>query len=188
MKNPFAKEAGAKEEIVTETRVIEETVEHQEPIITTEKIITEKTQTEESSSPINNSKQEVDEAVIVGYSHVPFVFEDAKLQYYTYAIDLIAFLWAAFMIFVYLTRRFGTNSGKVKRPIAFAVDTVLAAAFGVASFYQFATYNCPPGYYDGWCNFHNTGKFFLLSLFISYVINMFWDFFGGLTCLRSRKD
>ncbi|CAO3647171.1 unnamed protein product [Cunninghamella echinulata] len=123
------------------------------------------------------------------YSGVPFIFEDAKLQYYTYAINLVAFLWAAFMIFIYLSRRFGSNNnGKMKRPILFAVDAALATLFGVSSFYQFASYNCPPSYYNGWCNFHNTGKFFLLSLFISYVINMLWDLFGGLSCLRSRKD
>ncbi|KAI8342946.1 hypothetical protein BC941DRAFT_508412, partial [Chlamydoabsidia padenii] len=73
-------------------------------------------------------------------------------------------LWAMFMIYVYLTRRFG-NTGKVKRPIAFAIDTALAALFGVATFYQFVTYNCPFGRYNGWCDFHNTGRFFLLSLF-----------------------
>ncbi|SAM02913.1 hypothetical protein [Absidia glauca] len=84
------------------------------------------------------------------YAGTPFLFDDAKLQYYTYAIDLVSLLWALFMIYVYLTRRFGSNTGKVKRPIAFAVDTALAALFGVATFYQFATYNCPPGQYNGW--------------------------------------
>ncbi|KAI8333107.1 hypothetical protein BC941DRAFT_504900 [Chlamydoabsidia padenii] len=121
------------------------------------------------------------------YAGIPFLFQEAKLQYYTYAIDLVSLLWALFMIYVYLTRRFGSNTGKVRRPIAFAVDTALAALFGVATFYQFASYNCPPGYYNGWCNFHNTGKFFLLSLFLSYIIMMFWDLFGGCTCLRKKE-
>ncbi|KAI8086206.1 uncharacterized protein BX664DRAFT_335166 [Halteromyces radiatus] len=121
------------------------------------------------------------------YSDVPFVFQSSNLQYYTYAIDLVSLLWALFMIFVYLTRRFGGRTGKVKRPIAFAVDIALAALFGVASFYQFAIYNCPPGQYNGWCHFHNTGKFFLLSLFLSYLIMTCWDLFGGCTCLRQKE-
>ncbi|ORZ11542.1 hypothetical protein BCR42DRAFT_101180 [Absidia repens] len=122
------------------------------------------------------------------YSGVPFIFDDAKLQYYTYAIDLVSFLWALFMIFVYLTRRFSMGkAGKVKRPIAFAVDTALAALFGVASFYQFARYPCPPGEENGWCHFHNTGRFFLVSLFLSYTIMMCWDLFGGCTCLRKKN-
>ncbi|CAO3588447.1 unnamed protein product [Absidia cylindrospora] len=122
------------------------------------------------------------------YSGVPYIFDDVKLQYYTYAIDLVSFLWALFMIFVYLTRRFSMGkAGKVKRPIAFAVDTALAALFGVASFYQFARYPCPPGQDNGWCHFHNTGRFFLVSLFLSYTIMMCWDLFGGCTCLRKKN-
>ncbi|SAM02020.1 hypothetical protein [Absidia glauca] len=119
------------------------------------------------------------------YSGIPSVFRDLKLQYYTYSVDVLSLLWAMFMIYVYLTRRFGGNTGKVKRPIAFAMDTSLAILFGVATFYQFASYNCPPGRYNGWCDFHNTGRFFLLSLFLTYSIMMCWDLFGGCSCLRT---
>ncbi|ORZ23630.1 hypothetical protein BCR42DRAFT_487562 [Absidia repens] len=119
------------------------------------------------------------------YSGIAFVFRDPTLQYYTYAIDFMSLMWVLFLIYVYLTRRFGGNTGKVKRPVAFVTDTALSVMFGVSSFYQFATYNCPPGRYNGWCDFHNTGRFFLLSLFLSYAIMMCWDLFGGCNCLRA---
>ncbi|KAF7730418.1 hypothetical protein EC973_002225 [Apophysomyces ossiformis] len=120
------------------------------------------------------------------YSHQPMPFSTKGLLYYVYAICWVSFLWSLFMIFVYLTRRFG-HAGKVKRPLLFVVDLLLAAMFGVGIFYEIAEYRCPPGYYDGWCNFFNTGLFFLMSLFVTYVLLALWDLFGGLSFLRSKQ-
>ncbi|KAI8143053.1 hypothetical protein BJV82DRAFT_613329 [Fennellomyces sp. T-0311] len=112
-------------------------------------------------------------------------FSRHGLLYYVYAICWFSFLWSLFNIYVYLTRRFG-SAGKIKRPISIIMDTFLAALFGVGTFYEFAIYRCPPGYYDGWCNFFNTGLFFCVSLFLTYVIQTLWDIFGGMSCLRRK--
>ena len=37
------------------------------------------------------------------------------------------------------------------------------------------------------CNFFNTGSFFLVTLFATYVLQALWDVFGGMSCLR-RHD
>ncbi|KAG0174413.1 hypothetical protein DFQ28_007683 [Apophysomyces sp. BC1034] len=121
------------------------------------------------------------------YSQQPMPFSTKGLLYYVYAICWVSFLWSLFMIFVYLTRRFG-HAGKVKRPVLFAVDVLLAAMFGVGIFYEIAEYRCPPGDYNGWCNFFNTGLFFLMSLFVTYVLLALWDLFGGLSLLRSKRQ
>ncbi|CDS07953.1 hypothetical protein LRAMOSA01902 [Lichtheimia ramosa] len=83
------------------------------------------------------------------YSGQDMPFSTKGLLYYVYVIDWLSFLFSLFTIYVYLTRRFG-KGGKVKRPISFLLDAFFAALFGVGAFYQFALYQCPPGYYDGW--------------------------------------
>ncbi|KAI9272690.1 hypothetical protein BDA99DRAFT_498980 [Phascolomyces articulosus] len=119
------------------------------------------------------------------YSGHEMPFSRVGLLYYVYAICWFSFLWSLFNIYVYLTRRFG-QAGKIKRPVSILMDCFLAALFGVGTFYEFAMYKCPPGTYDGWCNFFNTGLFFCVSLFLTYVIQTLWDVFGGMACLRRK--
>ncbi|KAI8884213.1 hypothetical protein K501DRAFT_313293 [Backusella circina FSU 941] len=117
------------------------------------------------------------------YSQESIPFEDHKLLYFAYGISWISILWSAFNIFVYLSRRFGKGN-KIKRFVSTALDLALAALFAVCAFYQIATYSCKPGTYNGWCNFFNTGLFFLMSLFVTYAIHTIWDIFGAMSCLR----
>ncbi|KAG2215972.1 hypothetical protein INT45_003172 [Circinella minor] len=120
------------------------------------------------------------------YSGHDMPFSKIGLLYYIYAICWFSFIWSLFNIYVYLTRRFGKGS-KIKRPVSILMDCFIAALFGVGTFYEFAMYKCPPGAYDGWCNFFNTGSFFLVTLFATYVLQTLWDVFGGMSCLR-RHD
>ncbi|KAI8881994.1 hypothetical protein K501DRAFT_295536 [Backusella circina FSU 941] len=118
------------------------------------------------------------------YSEEPIPFEKLDLLYYGYVVCWISIIWSSFHIFVYLTRRFGTGK-KIKKVISIIFDWFLAALFGVCIFYEIATYKCKPGLHNGWCNFFNTGLFFLMSLFLSYIIHALWDIFGSMNCLRS---
>ncbi|ORY95944.1 hypothetical protein BCR43DRAFT_516013 [Syncephalastrum racemosum] len=120
------------------------------------------------------------------YAMRPMPFsENMALVYFVYALFWISFTWSLFEIYVYLTRLRG-RGGKVKRIIAFAVDAILAALMGVGVCYEIALYKCPPGQYDGWCDFFNTGLFFGVSLFSTYILTALWDLFGGLTCIRQE--
>ncbi|KAG2200920.1 hypothetical protein INT47_003155 [Mucor saturninus] len=110
-------------------------------------------------------------------------FGKAGLLYYGHVISCLSILWSAFNIFVYLTRRFGTGH-KIKRFLSTLFDLTLTALFGVCVFYEIATYRCKPGMHNGWCDFYNTGIFFLMSLFLTYTVHALWDLFGAMDCLR----
>lgn len=94
-------------------------------------------------------------------------------------------IWSSFNIFVYMSRRFG-KGGKIKRFISTLFDLCLAALFGVNVFYEIAIYRCKPGTHQGYCDFYNTGLFFLMTLFFTYVIHALWDIFGSMYCLRKK--
>ncbi|CAO3617515.1 unnamed protein product [Mucor fragilis] len=117
------------------------------------------------------------------YSEEPMPFGKPDLLYYGYVVCWLSIVWSSFNVFVYLTRRFGKGN-KIKRFVSTLLDLVLAALFGVCVFYEIATYHCKPGMHNGWCNFYNTGLFFLMSLFLSYVVHALWDIFGAMSCLR----
>ncbi|GAA5798407.1 hypothetical protein EDC94DRAFT_580085 [Helicostylum pulchrum] len=117
------------------------------------------------------------------YSGEEMPFSKPDLMYYGYVICWLSITWSSFNVFVYLTRRFG-NGHKIKRFVSTLIDAALTALFGVCVFYQIATYKCKPGLHNGWCDFYNTGIFFLMSLFLTYVIHALWDVFGAMTCLR----
>ncbi|KAI8140763.1 hypothetical protein BJV82DRAFT_715351 [Fennellomyces sp. T-0311] len=120
-------------------------------------------------------------------NHDPPSAINVALLYFVYGVCSASFIWSSFMIYVYFTRRFGT-AGKVKRAVTFAVDTFFAVLVGIGVSSEIGMYKCPPGELDGWCDLFNTGIFFGVSLFVTYVAHSLWTIFSSLSFIRETPS
>ncbi|KAG2185640.1 hypothetical protein INT44_002433 [Umbelopsis vinacea] len=112
-----------------------------------------------------------------------FPFEPALL-YFVFGVSSVSFMWSSFLIYVYLTRRYG-KGGKVKRPVLCIGDTFITICLGVGVFFEISKYPCAPGTLDGMCDMFNTGIFFGVTLFTVSTVATLWDIFGSLESIRN---
>ncbi|KAI8365562.1 hypothetical protein BD560DRAFT_490985, partial [Blakeslea trispora] len=110
------------------------------------------------------------QAGATAYANEVSPFENQDLLYFGYALCWLSILWSLVQGMFYAAKHFhqGTN---IKSAFIIFFDITLAALLGVCTSYEITHYRCKLGLHHGWCDFYNTGLFFLLSLFISYTIH-----------------
>ncbi|KAH8549111.1 hypothetical protein BGW37DRAFT_503613 [Umbelopsis sp. PMI_123] len=116
-------------------------------------------------------------------ARMDFPFEPA-LQYFVFGVTILSLMWGSFLIYVYLTRRYG-KGGKVNRPVLCIGDTFITVCLGVGVIFEISKYPCPPGTMNGMCDMFNTGLFFGVTLFTVSTAATLWDIFGSLESIRN---
>ncbi|KAI8328077.1 hypothetical protein EDC96DRAFT_530922 [Choanephora cucurbitarum] len=110
------------------------------------------------------------------YANEPSPFERQDLLYLGYVLSWFSIIWSLVQGMFYAVRRC-SQGPSIKMPLIILFDMTLAALLGICSCYEITNYRCKLGLHHGWCDFYNTGLFFLMSLFVSYTIHTGWNLF-----------
>ena len=118
-------------------------------------------------------------ASATAHSHHPIPFASTRgllSNYYAFiTANAFGVIYALTMVIVGCCIK-GEHEGKFSI-LVYLGDFAMIIALGMTTWYLAGTYACPPGEYNGWCDFYNVSIFFGTLGFVLFAITMCWSFF-----------